>query len=396
MTRLAPIVAPYAIVLAVIAIAAERGEAHRPVASPYTYNEDVFPILRDRCGPCHVAGGVAPMSLMTFKDAFPFAESIHRELVAGHMPPWSVDDAAGRFKNAQALSARELNILVTWAVGGNPMGNAERTPPPVELQRVWHLGPPDLVVQMPSEFTITADTNEATQEFTLPIPTFEARLLRAVDLMPGNAVIVRSATVRVKDSPAGAMAEGVLAMWVPGDVPVPFDEGTALRLPQGAELVLRVRYQKTWQYVRSAMTDRTSLGLYFATAPAREVRALTLTPERGVAANLERRLSFSRIVDEDVEAVAIYPDPALENWNVDVRALRPDGSRAELIQLRPRHPDWARRYWFAKSVALPRGTQIDVVATTRGALLAPGAAPSLAKGLDTSSLRLTLNVVPTR
>ena len=133
--RLAGVIAAPALFLSVMIVAAERGEAHRPMPSAYTYNEDVFPILRDRCGSCHVAGGVAPMSLMTFRDALLWGESIRTELVAGHMPPWTVDDATGRFRNAQALSGRELNVLLTWASGGYPMGDAERMPPPVALQQ---------------------------------------------------------------------------------------------------------------------------------------------------------------------------------------------------------------------------------------------------------------------
>ena len=37
----------------------QRGETHKPITSKYTYNEDVFPILRDRCGRCHIQDGVA-------------------------------------------------------------------------------------------------------------------------------------------------------------------------------------------------------------------------------------------------------------------------------------------------------------------------------------------------
>jgi len=78
-----------------------------------------------------------------------------------------------------------------------------------------------------------------------------------------------------------------------------------------------------------------------------------------------------------------------------VRAIRPDGSTVELIRMRPQ-ADWARRYWFGQPVALPRGTQIDVVATLQEPLLPPGAAPIVPRRQDPSSLRLTLNVVPAR
>jgi hypothetical protein len=70
------------LVAAVVALASSRGQAHKPITSPYTYNNEVFPILRDRCGACHVPGGVAPMSLMTYKDAYPWGESIRTELIA--------------------------------------------------------------------------------------------------------------------------------------------------------------------------------------------------------------------------------------------------------------------------------------------------------------------------
>ena len=33
-----------------LVISVEPGSAHKPITSPYTYNDDVFPILRDRCG----------------------------------------------------------------------------------------------------------------------------------------------------------------------------------------------------------------------------------------------------------------------------------------------------------------------------------------------------------
>jgi hypothetical protein len=416
MISLRQLLVSIAVVLAGFALTGRRGEAHKPVTSPYTYNEDVFPIVRDRCGRCHVAGGVAPMSLLTYKDAVPWGESIRTELIAGHMPPWSVEDARGRFKNPQTLTARELNILLTWVSGGNPVGDPDHLPPPISLRPGWRLGPPDLELPLPSEFTLAADTSEETHEFALATGTKEARWVRAVDLLPGAAAVVRSATItvrsdRAQDSgPEGTAPERILAMWVPGDEPVPLDAEGAFRLPAGAELTVRVHYKKTWEYERVAMTDRSKIGVYFAERPAAErpaaeLRALPLAPERpsagatpgtpaaGVAERPAQQLSFSRVVEEDLQALALYPDSRLANVGLRVEAVRPDGSRVELIRFHPQ-PDWARRYWFAHSIALPRGTRLEAVATFDAELLPPGAAP--AKPVDGSTLRLTLDVVRQR
>src|SRR5919198_2097017 len=167
-------VAGAALLAAVITIV-QPTEAHKAITSKYTYNDDVFPIFRDRCAQCHVENGVAPMSLTTYKDAYPWAESIRAELVAGHMPPWNADEGFGSLKHARTLTARELDVVLTWATGGNPQGNLEQQLPPVTLKNEWALGTPDLALAMPVEFTVPADALEVTREFTIPTRTTEPR-----------------------------------------------------------------------------------------------------------------------------------------------------------------------------------------------------------------------------
>ncbi len=77
----------------------QRGEAHKAITSKYTYNDDVFPIVRAKCGNCHVDGGVAPMSLMTYEEAFPWAESIRaRARGVAH----AAVERGGRLRRVQA------------------------------------------------------------------------------------------------------------------------------------------------------------------------------------------------------------------------------------------------------------------------------------------------------
>src|SRR5262245_14180673 len=212
------IVAIVAVIAVAIALASQRGEAHKAVTSKYTFNDDVFPIVKARCAQCHVEHGVAPMSLTTYKDAFPWAESIRAELIAGHMPPWNADEGFGDLKHARTLTARELDVLLTWATGGNPQGNLDQALPPVTLTNDWAMGAPDLALKLPSEFTVPADKMDVTEEFTLPTGTKEPRWVRAVDLLPGTPSVVRSAVIFLKgaaSSPASASPDRVLAMWVP-------------------------------------------------------------------------------------------------------------------------------------------------------------------------------------
>src|SRR6187549_4212248 len=139
MTRRLTHAAFAATVLAIgLVVNTRPGSAHKPITSPYTFNEDVFPILRARCGGCHLAGGVAPMALTTAEETIPWGESIRLELVAGHMPPWSAMSNGARLRHAEGLTARELNVLLTWVTGGTPVN----VPPPAYVPAAadWRLG----------------------------------------------------------------------------------------------------------------------------------------------------------------------------------------------------------------------------------------------------------------
>src|SRR5207253_8897618 len=194
MSRRSRLLVNACMVSATMALATRVGDAHKPITSKYTYNDDVFPILRDKCSRCHVDGGVAPMSLMTYELAYPWAESIRAELIASHMPPWNADESVGAFKHVRRLTAKEVDVILTWATGGNPKGQIDQKVPDVPLKNVWALGAPDVTLALPSTVTLDANTNEATEEFTLPTGLTEPRWLRAADLLPGTPTIVRSAT----------------------------------------------------------------------------------------------------------------------------------------------------------------------------------------------------------
>lgn len=381
----------FAAIVGVGWLAASRtGEAHKPITSKYTYNDDVFPILKERCARCHVPGGVAPMSLMTYEEAFPWGESIRAELVAAHMPPAAADAGFGEIQRAHALSAQEIDVLLTWASGGNPRGALDQQLPKVELVNEWTLGKPDLALPIPSDVTLGPETMEDAREFTIATGTTEPRWLRAIDLLPGNPAIVRGAVVRLKGAP-----DAVLARWLPGQDAVAMENGAAFRLPAGAELVVNIRYKKTWSYEGKPMTDRSRVGVYFApAADARELTPLAITAAP-VTATKGEHFTLSRTLDQDVQAFAINTEQAPDDVSLQVEAVMPDGTRSPLLRFVTR-ADWARRYYFEKPLALPRGTKIEITGIvedpdlTSAAFGGPSAAP---KAAAPRALKMALDVV---
>src|ERR1700740_984404 len=79
-----------ATVCVVAAAGAARLHGQVPAAgtSTPTFSKDVAPILYKNCTNCHRPGEIAPMSLLTYKDARPWAKSIAANVSRGVMPPW--------------------------------------------------------------------------------------------------------------------------------------------------------------------------------------------------------------------------------------------------------------------------------------------------------------------
>ena len=77
-------------VIATPAAAIAQDDAHE-----VTFTKDVAPILQRSCQACHRTGSIAPMSLLTYEEARPWARSIREKVVTRGMPPWYIDRNIG-------------------------------------------------------------------------------------------------------------------------------------------------------------------------------------------------------------------------------------------------------------------------------------------------------------
>ena len=122
-----------------------------------TFTKDIAPILQRKCQNCHRPDSVAPMSLLTYEDARPWARAMKLKTglgtKRGAMPPWGIEKNIGiqKFKNDRSLSEEEIATIAKWADSGAPRGNPADMPPPLKFADAdtWTIGEPDLVVRGP-------------------------------------------------------------------------------------------------------------------------------------------------------------------------------------------------------------------------------------------------------
>ncbi|HSE38772.1 MAG TPA: hypothetical protein VLG74_15835, partial [Blastocatellia bacterium] len=143
--------------------AAQTSKAATP-----TFSKDVAPIIFKNCASCHRPGDIAPMSLLTYENARPWAKSIREKVASGMMPPWHATQPHGAFENDRRLSDKDKDTLIRWADGGAPKGDQKDLPSAPKFADGWEIGTPDAVISMPREFEVKESGTIAYQFFEAP------------------------------------------------------------------------------------------------------------------------------------------------------------------------------------------------------------------------------------
>ena len=109
---------------AVLFLVGVAASAHDIITTPITWTREISRIVYTRCATCHREGG-SSFSLMTYKDARPWVVAIREEILRRTMPPWGAVKGFGDFRNDQALTPEEMELIVNWSEGGTPEGDSK-------------------------------------------------------------------------------------------------------------------------------------------------------------------------------------------------------------------------------------------------------------------------------
>jgi hypothetical protein len=353
-----------------------------PDPSKVTFNKDVLPILQRNCQSCHRPGEVAPMSLLTYSDARPWAKAIKGAVVSRTMPPWLAEASFGHFKNDRTLSAQDIATLTAWADNGALEGDAKDKPAALTFQDGWNIKP-DVIVEMPKAFYIPA-TGTINYKFILVKTSFpEDMWISAAEMRAGNAKVLHHGKVWVR--PPGShwlenaepgeayenetqrniigrngAEEGndILGKYNPGLGAQSFDvDGSAKFVPKGSDLVFEMHYTTMGQ----ATQDISKIGLVVAKNPPQTryffhagptASNLAIPPGDGNA-EVVSELTLAQ------EAKLVYAQPHmhLRGKDFELRLIYPTGETQTVLKMKWDF-EWQMGYEFAKPIDLPKGTRM--------------------------------------
>ena len=366
---------PQLLVLLAFAAAASPAASRQGPATP-TFVNDIAPLIRSRCLPCHRTDGDAPFALATFADVRGRARLIAAVTAKRYMPPWKPALDSPAFVGDRRLADAEIAIIARWVNAGAPEGLLADATADRPSGGGWLWGEPDLVLTLPT-YTLRADGPDLFRNFVVTVPGAALRFVRGFQLRPGSRA-VHHANIRVDSTTASRALDGAdpepgyegailhsaeypdghFLGWTPGQAPTPFDE-LAWTLKGGTDLVIQLHMRPTGRVEQVAPR----LGLYFtATAPKRTPAIVRLGRQNlDIPAGSDRyRITDSFVLPVDAQVISVQPHAHNRARDVAAWATLPDGSRRSIIHIADWDFAWQDVYRLVKPFWLPAGTRLEM------------------------------------
>lgn len=366
---------------ATLAMLAALGSITNPsTAQDVTFARDVAPILYQSCVGCHRSDSYAPMSLLTYREARPWAKAIRKAVMQRQMPPWHLDRTVGiqAYENDTSLSEREIQTIVSWVDAGAPLGDEADLPPSPHLYDggAWRLEsllgrPPDVIV---SSTPYDAVDNGQDQWWgpTVPFEGFdEERWIKAYEFKPAWPLGLRVVHHGHATLTAGER-DIAIAHYGVGKRYETFPDDVGMMVPAGAgQVTWNLHYFPIGIDVPQDVVD---VGLWLyprGEEPGVETRGEVLMrvdrmggmPRGGdilLPPHGKQVLQGVHVLEHPSLISSFRPHMHMRGKEMSFEAIYPDGRRQVLGKVSDYKHNWQISYQFAADAKplLPKGTML--------------------------------------
>jgi hypothetical protein len=385
---------------AVITAAAPAMLAQAP-ARQVTFSKDVAPILYAKCTDCHQPNSIAPMSLLTYQDARPFARSIKERVSARQMPPWHINRSVGvqKFKNDMSLTDDQVDTIVKWVDGGAVQGDPKDMPAPklLDTSNEWQgvrdgYGKPDLVVKS-EEYVMPAVHQDSWWRPMSDIPLTEPRWVKMVEIRPSSVlarkIVHHSIAYLVLNNDPDAVSQLTATGPVPAGAANPDDlvnrrpqlmewaigKGYDLYPPDTGKLILpgeKIAWDEHIHAVGEDIKGGSEIGIWLYPKGQEPKHRAYLIGFTGIdrskmldiRPNTIAHTEGFTVLKENTVITNFQPHFHLRGKAMEVEAIMPDGQRQVVSYVDNFNFNWMTNYIYADDAApaFPKGTVIHVSA----------------------------------
>ena len=354
-----------AVVLAAASAASAQTAAN--AAAP-TFSKDVAPILYQSCVVCHRPGSIAPMSLLTYEDARPWARSIKAKVSQREMPPWFIERNVGiqKFKDDPSLTDQQIATITKWVDSGAAKGNAADMPTPPSFQNAyeWAMGKPDLVVSTPEIITVPAVAPDWWTNQTLDPKLTEDRYIQAVEskpLLPKSEKVIHHATTSMRFPEGGG---GQLNEYAVGKNVDVYPDGVGKLIKAGTLIDMNIHQHSVGEEIKAGV----SVAFKFypkGTTPKHVAIALHTADAYDaidVPAGTLGRVDGYELLTKPTKILSFQPHLHNRGTRQCAEAIYPNG-KVETLSCAKFNFAWMIAYSYADDVAplLPAYTTIHII-----------------------------------
>jgi hypothetical protein len=338
-----------------------------PAFAQVTFTKDVAPIFYEHCVTCHRPGEVAPFSLLSYREARPWAKSIAQVVSAKKMPPWSGESDRLHFTNDNSLAQEEIDTILAWIAEGTKQGRPDDMPAAPVFAEGWKHGEPDYVLTM-EPVAVPGDSEDFFPQQYLTIDIDEPKWISAIEFLPGDRRVTHHFQTTY-NSPAGrrqvgaesAASTGILAIWTAGMQPFQFPEGVGRVVNPGTRVLVDAHYHP----IGEDTVDQTRIGLHWGEGELKkEVATFTvanmgLRIPPGAAAHPE--VAY-HLFDRDMQILAFSPHLHVRGKAMRYDLYYPDGKKETLLDVPQYNYNWQWLYYPTAPVDVPAGSKLEVTA----------------------------------
>ena len=330
--------------------------SHKPITTNVLFKNEIAQIFQRKCFQCHTENNLG-VSLTTYTEARPWARAIREEILDRRMPPWTAVSGFGHFSNDISLSAREMEVILSWTDGGAPSGvlKVDESNPPVYVPPAptWDHGAPDSVIAIGSGHMVEAGAPFTVKRFVVSTDLARRTRVRAIALKQGDRRVVHHAAFYENETGRwlGSWTPWQTAAILPGDV--------AQQLPAGARIAVEIGYRG----IEEAVTDKSEIGLYFdddgtgVSADAMQLRAADTPLAAGATG---QRVRVDTRLAAPTTVFGLWPTPSDGARSIEISATSPEGVVTPLLWIKDYRPEWRSPYILSRPVSLTRGTRVSM------------------------------------
>ena len=344
-----------------------------------TWSGEVAQLFYNKCSKCHHPGGLAPTSLMTYGEVSPMATIISQYITDEEMPPWPPDNSYQEYLHVRSLSSTEKSTILNWLSNGLPEGNSAATPPPPVYTNNTILGNGDLTVQIPT-YMSKATANDDYVCFSVPTYLTQNRIIKAVEVVPGNRQIVHHALIfidpngiEVTDtldglcaSPSNASTKLVIG-YTPGASPMILPSVSPLALGMDIGPGSKIYFAMHYPVGSYGEFDSTKVNLHFYPPGTTNVRQISAAPlisnynftlPANQVTNLTAQYPTNGGVPTNFSVLSVFPHMHLLGENIKAYAYKANQDTIKFVNIPHWDFHWQDFYFFRNLQKVATGYRI--------------------------------------